>query len=438
MRQIASDIDALPTRKPWDFVPTGWEIVLPVSEDGFDQRIHEIGNMIYNPWDTSSRRYKLCYSGRDTKTGSSYQEHVGLAVSPDGKTWTKAGHIDLRRGEDPYLVYDGEKFHIFCEDKQTGLTDNIRHYTSTDFATWTDEGVALDKGQSGTWDESDTSSPIVWIEEDTWYMLYEGRAPGNNGAIGLATSTDGGYTWSKHPSNPVAIPNSRYFNNPNPDVPNALALVPDDIVKRDGVYHMTIHASLWGGGFQPYRLISTDLVNWTPLPLDDRFRLPVLSDGTVMFGWIRGELHAVASRIEHGICISRLANPYLPWMEQITALDFPEQGAFATVSAGGSWTSRVVMAEGIVNVLIDTNRTVGLSMIVAVHLGGTQPWSNYLKLGDVEATRSGGSGLSSVRPVFVPNEIPLPRGEVRFRVDNRDANNPAEVRMWLIHEGRST
>lgn len=433
-----NDVDALPTRQPWDMVPTGWEQILSVSEDGFDQRIHEIGNMIYDVWDTSSRRYKLVYSGLDTKEGT-YTEHIGFAVSSDGKNWTKVGHITTRRAEDPYMVYDGSKWHVFCEDKEGGVTNNIRHYTSTDFETWVDEGHALLNGPPGSWDATDVSSPLVWIEDNVWYMFYEGRASGNLGAIGLATSTDG-YTWTKHPNNPIAIPNARYFGSMEPDVPHAVSLVPDDMIKVNGVYHMTVHAGLWGGGFVPYRLVSRDLLNWTPLPLDARFALPVVSDGTVMLCEIRGELHALVSRINHGLFVSKLANPNAPWLEQLTAQANIEAGPFATVGAGSFWTSPAIPIYAPFSLLIDSNRNVDIDALAEVHLGGTNPWTLNIPLAsDVEATRTLTSGIAAVRPRYVPvpSDVRLPAGRVRFRVTNKDSNNPAEVRLWIVHEGRS-
>ena len=432
-----NDVDALPTRQPWDMVPTGWEQILSVSEDGFDQRMHEIGNMIYDVWDTSSRRYKLVYSGRDTPDGT-YTEHIGFAVSSDGKNWTKVGHITTRRAEDPYMVYDGSKWHVFCEDKEGGVTNNIRHYTSTDFVTWVDEGHVLLNGPSGSWDAQDVSSPTVWIEDGVWYMFFEGRAPGNGGAIGLATSTDG-YTWTKHPDNPIVIPNAEYFGSMEPDVPHAVSVVPDDLIKVNGVYHMTVHANLWSSGFSRYRLVSRDLLNWTPLPLDARFGLPGPSDGTVMLCEIQGELHALICRQNRGLFVSKLANPNAPWLEQLTAQDNIDAGPFVTIGAGGFG---ILISGGVpiyapFSLLIDSDRDLDISAQAAVHLGGTNPWTLNIPLAsDVEATRTPDG---SVRPRYVPvpSDVRLPAGRVRFVVTNKDSNNPAEVRLWIVHEGRS-
>src|SRR5256885_1747349 len=53
----------------------------------------------------------------------------------------------------------------------------------------------------------------VFIHEGTWYMHYTGLdkyGPGEQEAIGLATSPDGIH-WKKHPGNPVLRADPRFY-----------------------------------------------------------------------------------------------------------------------------------------------------------------------------------------------------------------------------------
>jgi signal transduction histidine kinase/DNA-binding response OmpR family regulator/predicted GH43/DUF377 family glycosyl hydrolase len=70
----------------------------------------------------------------------------------------------------------------------------------------------LDVGPVGSWDESVVEGARVIRVRDTLKMWYEGYSPGNFGRIGYAWSTDGGYTWKKHRSNPVMVPTQKWEN----------------------------------------------------------------------------------------------------------------------------------------------------------------------------------------------------------------------------------
>ncbi|RZU76875.1 glycosyl hydrolase family 43 [Micromonospora kangleipakensis] len=65
--------------------------------------------------------------------------------------------------------------------------------TSTDGVNWSDHGIVLDTGPSGSWDDRIASFPGVAYVNGTFYLVYEGAgfSPANPGDIGLATSTDG-------------------------------------------------------------------------------------------------------------------------------------------------------------------------------------------------------------------------------------------------------
>ena len=75
--------------------------------------------------------------------------------------------------------------------------------TSIDGITFADQGIVVDVGAAGQWDDERASFPGVCKEGNTWYMVYEGSPGGfDPAAIGLATSQDG-INWTKDPGNPI-------------------------------------------------------------------------------------------------------------------------------------------------------------------------------------------------------------------------------------------
>ena len=114
---------------------------------------------------------------------------------------------------------------LYAEDKADTPFRNIRRWHGLDFTNWVDDGVILRPRWWSWWESQDVSSPVVWREEQTWYMLYEGRGGRKNiityfsvlwhglltgtifnpgGKIGFATSADG-IRWVRHQLNPVFI-----------------------------------------------------------------------------------------------------------------------------------------------------------------------------------------------------------------------------------------
>jgi len=107
---------------------------------------------------------------------------------------------------DPVMAYssfalvwfDGTTYHAY------GGYDNytkIGHATSADGLSWTNDTAnnpVMTVTSGGSYDQTSVAVSNVWVEDDTWYMLYRGN--GNNTC--LATSADG-LTWTKYASNPV-------------------------------------------------------------------------------------------------------------------------------------------------------------------------------------------------------------------------------------------
>lgn len=258
----------------------------------WDLYIREIGNVI-DEGSAGAQRYKLTYTGHNDAsysdaTGDITPTYIGWAYSSDGVTWTKGGELITARSlEDPFVIKSGGTYYLYAEDKADDPFRNIRLFTSTDFVNWTDEGDVLDAGSSGAWDDQDVSSPTVWREGSTWKMLYEGRkVSGQQGAIGLATSSDG-LTWTKDAGNPVLEAG---------DTAWASAIVPDDVmIGNDGTYVLLFHG-LTAGKFRAGVAHSADLYSWTD-PLDDRtIRFDVFDHFTVQFHPVGSDLHFIYAR----------------------------------------------------------------------------------------------------------------------------------------------
>lgn len=147
--------------------------------------------------------------------------------------------------EDPWIVKYDDIYYMYYEDKYDIPFRHINLSTSTDGVTFTEyaENPVLDYNDAA-WENQDVSSPVVYIENGTWHMFYEGRTAVQNGQIGHATSSDG-LTWSKDAGNPVITVSAGGAWDDD-------SCVPDSIIKRDGVYYLTYHggagAGVWGNG----------------------------------------------------------------------------------------------------------------------------------------------------------------------------------------------
>lgn len=241
----------------------------------WDNHIREIGNVLYEPDELNpARRYKLFYSGY-SGAYSGNNVYVGWAYSEDGLHWTKAGKVHPRPLEDPYVVKQGNVYYLYAEDKADIPFRNIRLLQSFNCVFWTDEGDVFDVRDGGTpfnWESSDVSSPIVWFEGDTWYLMYEGRGGGLSGRIGLATSTNG-RDWQRRASGaPV-------FVNGAPGQWDETNVVSDDVIKLGSTYYLFYHGfgRSQSSGFWTGLATSTDLVHWTRNPSN-----PISVSETVM------------------------------------------------------------------------------------------------------------------------------------------------------------
>lgn len=136
--------------------------------------------------------FKMWYSSGYTTPTISYAE------SYDGIAWAKhpanpiiADHTRC------CILKNGAAYIMFA--LKGGVLDKL---SSADGVTWAlDNAGVLGDGPPGAWDDGWVGNTHAWIEDATWYMLYD-ATDGARYYVGLATSPDG-VVWTKSPSNPV-------------------------------------------------------------------------------------------------------------------------------------------------------------------------------------------------------------------------------------------
>lgn len=133
---------------------------------------------------------------------------IGFARSRDGLTWMKhptavldAGPFrswDERGVADPYVIRNGDWFYMFYLGQDRSRLQRLGVARSADGIRWVKlrTSPVLDAGGAGAFDENGLGEPAVWRSQNTWWMLYTGRARNEVRRMGLARSGDGVH-WDK-------------------------------------------------------------------------------------------------------------------------------------------------------------------------------------------------------------------------------------------------
>lgn len=173
---------------------------------------------------------------------------IGYAESPDGINWTRHPLNPIVAAIRAYVFKHETTYYMFAILSPGGYSK----LSSVDGITWNvDATGVIGGGAVGQWDEAGLDNTCVWIEDGTWYCIYES---GPVYKLGLATSPDG-VTWTKSPSNPII--------NLSPGTIGGAF-----VVKRHGVYY--VYGQYGPTSTLPTDIIkfhSTDLVNWTRSPI---------------------------------------------------------------------------------------------------------------------------------------------------------------------------
>lgn len=216
----------------------------------------------------NGNQYKMWYTGFNGSVGK-----IGLALSEDGKTWSKYSNNpvlsptpgDLWELEvaEPTVILVGSTYNMwFTSVRATGPEEfyRIRHATSSDGINWIKTPGFVLQRSGLPWEERGVANPsIVKIgnEFKMWYSANDSSGPWR---IGYATSIDG-INWVKNPT-PVLSPSLFWEGS---------AVAQPSVSIQNGIYHLYYHA----GPIVPIYIgyaTSVDGINWNkdPNPILER------------------------------------------------------------------------------------------------------------------------------------------------------------------------
>ena len=106
--------------------------------------------------------------------------------------------------ESPCVLYDGNIYHLWYTGGESPYIFRIGYATSLDGISWTKYAgnPVLDIGAAGNWDNPRAQEPDVLFDGEKYHMWYTGGPHIFTWRIGYATSVDG-ITWEKYAGNPI-------------------------------------------------------------------------------------------------------------------------------------------------------------------------------------------------------------------------------------------
>ncbi len=139
---------------------------------------------------------------------------IGLARSPDGKSWRKEaspvlgigprGSWDERGVADPYVIQAGGTFFMYYLGQDRARRQRLGVAASPDGVEWTKlrGNPILELGPAGSFDETGLGEPAVWAGNGRYWMIYTARDPKEQRRLGMASSSDGVH-WERLSPNPI-------------------------------------------------------------------------------------------------------------------------------------------------------------------------------------------------------------------------------------------
>lgn len=143
----------------------------------------------------------------------------------------------MRRDPSDIIKVDGHYYVWYSKGKiSPGYDATIWFATSPDGHSWTEKGMALDKGEPGTWEGASVFTPNILIAEGRYWLFYTGTSreyskPFNpDSKIGIAVSDAPDGPWQRLDTNPALR------NSDNPDDFDSHLVDDACLIKRDGKY----------------------------------------------------------------------------------------------------------------------------------------------------------------------------------------------------------
>ncbi len=136
------------------------------------------------------------------------------------------------------VIKVGDVFYVWYSKgpQKTGYDATVWYATSRNGHDWTEQGMALAKGEPGTWESGSVFTPNIMVAEDRYWLFYTGvsRDYGNgfnpDSKIGLAVSDSPDGPWERMPNNPILK------NSDNPEEFDSHLIDDACLVVRDGKY----------------------------------------------------------------------------------------------------------------------------------------------------------------------------------------------------------
>jgi len=264
----------------------GYPIFTAEGPGHWDVKIRERGWIL-----REGDAWQLWFTGYDgTRDGL---KMLGYANSHDGVHWTRSPKNPIYRDhwvEDMSVVHQGDTYYMFAESEYDNHAEML---TSKNGIDWKWIGK-LDVRQT---DETKAArrpcgTPTVWVEGDTWYLMYEWMDKG----VWLATTKDPmSLVWRDVQEEPVL--------SPGPGSYDKELMAVNQVIKYKGAYFAIYHGS--GSGAAVPRTwttdiaCSTDRVHWQKfsgnpivagnkssgvvVPVGDGFRLYTMHDQVDLF-----------------------------------------------------------------------------------------------------------------------------------------------------------
>jgi len=219
----------------------------------WDDQIRERGFILFD-----EGMYKMWYTGYNDSI--SEKKYLGYATSNDGISWERYQENPLfteKWTEDMYVFRHYGIYYMYAE----GKNDVAHMMISQDGINWEEQGDLIIIETDGDTIPGPYGTPVIWIEDEKWYLFYER----NDEGIWLAASEDK-LTWNNVSDEPVI--------KKGPEEYDSGAVAANQVIKHKGKYYIYYHGStnpnwadpdehaLWTSSVA----ISDDLINWVKYP----------------------------------------------------------------------------------------------------------------------------------------------------------------------------
>jgi hypothetical protein len=210
----------------------------------WDVKIRERGWILRD-----DNQWRLWFTGYDGSRESIKQ--LGYATSHDGIHWSRAAMNPIYRDhwvEDMCVVVHDDSYYMFAE----GAKDNHAELlTSKDGIDWKWVGpLDVRKSDGKTESRRPCGTPTVWVEGDTWYLMYEWLDKG----VWLATTKEPmSLVWRDVQAEPVL--------STGPGAYDKDMIAVDQVIQYKGAYYAIYHGS--GSGTAMPRTWNTDIARST-------------------------------------------------------------------------------------------------------------------------------------------------------------------------------